>query len=153
MIGLYSLLELHGLYSLLELHGLYLILPLYIYIYIYIWKIFCKPKKRCKLVNLWNPIKILWNVSIFHIFIIIDFPYISYFHISYESISSLDYFDQRLWLGLQVYTLSFSIFILRVLLVSFEKRGYHCIVWYKNNPKIRKQRNTILATNFLGPTH
>ena len=43
-------------------------------------------------------------ISYFHISIIIDFPYISYFHISYEFISSLDYFDQRLWLGLQVYT-------------------------------------------------
>ena len=49
------------------------------YEYIYISKIIYKPTKEYKLVNLWNPIKTLWNVSIFHIFIILYFPYISYF--------------------------------------------------------------------------
>ena len=81
--------------------------PLYIHTYIYIereWererdKIICKPTKKCKLLNLLNHIKIIWNVSIFHIFKIINFPYISYFHIFYESISSLDYFDIRRWWG------------------------------------------------------
>ena len=49
-------------------------------------KIFCKPKKKCKLVNLWNPIKIQWNVSIFQIFnnwlfIYFIFPYFLWIYI------------------------------------------------------------------------
>ena len=73
-------------------------------------------------------------ISYFQISIIIDFPYISYFHISYEFISSLDYFYQRLSLGLQVYTLlvvhkwnwlSLSLSLYIYIYIYYRERGYY----------------------------
>ena len=83
----------------------YIYTYIYIYICIYRGKIICESQKEYKLINLWNPEEIIWNVSTFHIFIIIYFLYISYFHISYESILSFDYFDLRSWWCFIVYNL------------------------------------------------